>query len=268
MLLIPRRKLLKLGAASLLAAPAIIGKSNAQLMLTGIGGKGSASPVLTDLQLWFKGDELTGANNDPISTWTDASGHGRNATSVGVTRPLLATNFLNGKNVANSSAFGQGFTLPDLSAFGTTSGTLFMVVKSTADNSGGGSSAGPSYIGTGAVNVYGFSDFVVYNGEMSDTRKTTGDPTASGIHISNWQLLSIQSIASNWKLYFGSTQFFSTGTNTVAWAASAQLMGGGGGITWAGWMAEWMCYSPAIVAGSAAWTQNQSYLATKWGLTI
>lgn len=41
-MLIPRRKLLRLGAASLLAAaaPAIIGKANAQLMLTGAGGAG------------------------------------------------------------------------------------------------------------------------------------------------------------------------------------------------------------------------------------
>ncbi len=48
-------------------------------------------------QLWLDASQLTGlTNNDPLSTWTDFSTHGRNATQTGGNRPTYKTGVQNG----------------------------------------------------------------------------------------------------------------------------------------------------------------------------
>lgn len=52
---------------------------------------------ITNLELWFAADEITGlADTDPVSTWADLSGNGRDLTGTTTTRPLYRTNIQNG----------------------------------------------------------------------------------------------------------------------------------------------------------------------------
>lgn len=50
---------------------------------------------------WYKADDLTGVLNDadPVSTWTDQSGAGRNLTQAGGSRPIYKASILNGHAV-------------------------------------------------------------------------------------------------------------------------------------------------------------------------
>lgn len=60
---------------------------------TGPGGVGSTSNIET----WLDASTISGADNDPISSWTDISGNGNNATQgTGSFQPTLKTGVLNG----------------------------------------------------------------------------------------------------------------------------------------------------------------------------
>ncbi|MBC8041854.1 MAG: T9SS type A sorting domain-containing protein [Rhizobacter sp.] len=68
----------------------------ALLMISGFAADLRAQTA-SGLQLWLKANEQTGLlNGDSVSTWTDASGNGRNATSTGTFRPTFLTNAVNG----------------------------------------------------------------------------------------------------------------------------------------------------------------------------
>lgn len=60
--------------------------------------------VPTDIagsMLWLEADNISGADNDPITTWTDQSSAGRNATqNTAAKKPTLKTNIQNGKPIA------------------------------------------------------------------------------------------------------------------------------------------------------------------------
>lgn len=53
------------------------------------------------LVLWLKGDAISGSDGDLVSTWTDSSVRGANATAAGAQRPTLKTagNGINSRNV-------------------------------------------------------------------------------------------------------------------------------------------------------------------------
>lgn len=51
---------------------------------------------VSGLQNWFRADDLSLADNDPVSSWLDVSGNSNNLTGVLTTRPLFKTNQYNG----------------------------------------------------------------------------------------------------------------------------------------------------------------------------
>ena len=58
---------------------------------------------LTGLVAWYKPETLAAsyANGDPISTWADSSGNGRDLTGTTTTRPLAAASAINGYMAAD-----------------------------------------------------------------------------------------------------------------------------------------------------------------------
>ena len=52
---------------------------------------------MSSLDAWYDADAITGlSNNDPVSTWSDSSPSGYNASSGGSNRPTFVANALNG----------------------------------------------------------------------------------------------------------------------------------------------------------------------------
>lgn len=63
------------------------------------------------LQLWLRADSLALNDGDAVSTWTDESGNGNNATGSGSTRPLYKTNIVNGRPVVRGDGVDDYLTL-------------------------------------------------------------------------------------------------------------------------------------------------------------
>lgn len=67
---------------------------------------------LSNLEVWVKADQIAGlSNGDPLSTWQDQSGNGRDFTAAGAQRPTYNTNVQNGLPGVNfTSTSGVGMT--------------------------------------------------------------------------------------------------------------------------------------------------------------
>jgi hypothetical protein len=68
---------------------------------------------MSGLVLRLKSSEISGSNNDPISTWPDTAG-GNDAIGVGATRPILKTNVLNGKPVVEFDGTDDYLSIPSI----------------------------------------------------------------------------------------------------------------------------------------------------------
>lgn len=96
-----RRAFLKNGLW-VLAAPAIV---RAQVMPSArrivprpATAAGVSPPDFPDLLAWFKADSLALANNDPVTSWSDSSGNGHNASQgTGSAQPTFKTNQYSGQ---------------------------------------------------------------------------------------------------------------------------------------------------------------------------
>jgi hypothetical protein len=122
--------------------------------------------VPTDIsgcQLWFAASAITGlSDGDAVSTWSDASGNGNDATQSGAARPVYKTSIINGHPVvrftAASSQFFNLTTALSLSPF-----TIAAVMK----KSGTGKNLSPLASNTnyGGVPLNALFDDNFYMGE-------------------------------------------------------------------------------------------------------
>jgi len=103
-----------------------------------------SSLPMTGMLLWLKADALALNNGDPVNTWTDSSGNGRNAVLVsnyGQVAPVYTTNVFNGRPVVrfNGNSLLQVPSLPMgpfsiITVFKATGSTTEMVYEHS-DNS-------------------------------------------------------------------------------------------------------------------------------------
>lgn len=96
---------------------------------------GAVAFVPTDiagLQLWLDASLIVGlADSDPVSTWADASGNGRDATAVDATRPIYKTGIINGKPVVRFDGTDDFMDLGDNVGDDKATYTLVVVARRT-----------------------------------------------------------------------------------------------------------------------------------------
>lgn len=99
-----------------------------------IRGSSDAQPASTSpdavsgIFYWFKADALSLSDGDSVTTWTDSSGGGRNATqSTAANKPVFKTGVLNGKPVVRFD--GSNDYLDSASASISQPMTIFMVSR-------------------------------------------------------------------------------------------------------------------------------------------
>lgn len=200
------------------------------------GGGGSDPLGIPDLELWLKMSTLSGlSNDDPITTWPDSSGNGRDATGTGLSgaKPVYKTSGgpTGGPSVRLSLDDGSAlrfFSLPNFLT-GFTAGEIFVICIAKADPGDGvNSSNGPPVGDWGSAtagSLYPFwSDSKIYEEFGTTVRKTTNDPTTS---LAAWNCYNIRSAAGSfvWSIN-GATSgndFFSTATNTVGWGTAPKI---------------------------------------------
>jgi hypothetical protein len=217
-------------------------------------GVGAFSPAsVSGLVLWLKADSLALSDGQAVSTWTDSSSAGNNATTAsGGTSPTYKTNIQNGLPAVrfNASNPGDGLTTSLNLADGW---TIFLVEKPQ--------SATPGNVRT-----------VNSNGEnrVISASRTTGNSVYIGGNVSNFSvgdtnthLLEVRDHATNGATYkVDQTDHTDTSGTHADWqgvslgwvtneAANAYVM-------------EVIAYNSAIASGDESSVVN--YLKTRWGI--
>ena len=98
---------------------------------SGRGGAAATLPV-AGATLWLDASQITGLSDGAaISTWTDATGNGRNATQeTASARPTYKTNIVNGKPVARFDG-GDVLVIANTTLGFTRAATFFLVITKT-----------------------------------------------------------------------------------------------------------------------------------------
>ena len=94
--------------------------------------RGTPNAMPTDysgLSLWLKADSLALNDGDLVSTWTDSSGNGDNATATSTARPTYKTGIVNGKPVLRYTSTNN----LDLGSYISTARSIFVVYKPILD---------------------------------------------------------------------------------------------------------------------------------------
>src|SRR5262245_6977808 len=97
--------------------------------LSGMAGRPFSPAQVSGLKLWLKADALSLSNAAAVTTWTDSSGNGNDATqSNGAKKPIYYTNIWNGK----PSIYFDGtkiLSTPSFQSFASKRGCLFVVYQ-------------------------------------------------------------------------------------------------------------------------------------------
>ncbi|EMY60439.1 DUF5018 domain-containing protein [Leptospira terpstrae] len=85
------------------------------------------------LRLWFKADQLTLNDGDPIATWSDVSGYGNHIAQPNASlRPVFKKNQINGYPIAeyrSATASRMDLTSGAVGLYVTNSGSVFFVMR-------------------------------------------------------------------------------------------------------------------------------------------
>ena len=183
-------------------------------MLRGVGGgKVAFTPAsLPGLALWLDATAITGlVDADPVGTWSDQSGNGRDATqATAAKKPTYKTNIQNGKPVVRFDSIDDGLSVTMSLAAGSWSCYAVVLVPSatTAGN----------YV------------LDAETGRLIFSPRDSDDNTKVGWYDGLWK--DIAAITSGWKLLAwiltsgGNGEVFVDGVSKGTAAYSAQAIGG------------------------------------------
>lgn len=223
-----------------------------QVGILGGGGAPFSPASISGLQLWYKADAITGLNDgDPVATWTDQSGNGRNATQASATlKPLYKTNILNG--MAGVLFDGSNDLMSIV--YDIPAATSIFIVYS-------GWSSG-SLIGNNGANP-----------DMLQ-RATTNFPDVNWPSIATSQSMADNKILTMLYNYTSDSYTVRMDGASVGTSAAAADVTTPGAITigqsynepLAGYLHEVILYNAVLSAGNYA--SVEAYLAARWGVTL
>lgn len=162
---------------------------------TGPGGVGNSSSNI----LWLKADELTGLNdNDPLTTWLDFSGNGKNLTqATAAYKPIYKTSEINGKPIIRFDGNNDYLIRNPFTGFATSAITEIFVNKNIESND-----ALISYASTGSDN-----DFLIFNSSAVNIYRGGNVATTTAINNNNFN-----NCLTRWQSTGGTTRFHLNGT--------------------------------------------------------
>lgn len=181
---------------------------------TGGGGGPPTFPTLASIWEWWEPSRNSLTPDAAIANMAGqvAPGAGHDFSRASG-QPIYKDNIINGLGVARFT--NQILENVDPSAL--TAAHLFMVVKMVTE----GTATGPWKWGTSAsADHYAFTDGNIYDGSLSNTRRTVGNPTPL---LTDWRVVEIISTGTEWTFNLDGTQLFTTGTNTVGITSSCKL---------------------------------------------
>jgi hypothetical protein len=208
---------------------------------------------IAGLQLWLKADSLSLNDADPVTTWADQSGNGRDAgQAVAANKPIYKVNIVNGKPVVRFD--GVNDVMTTAASFGVR--TIFYAVTYTSGVIWG-SSLDLTYFGVNVATHY------LYMGPGGGGVTTVGDePGAWHIWTGKYSSGAGQGI-----IRLDGTQA-GTGTHEADTATGTTFIGNRelADLPLAGDLAELIGYSGYL--SDANCLSVERYLGTKYGITV
>ena len=237
-----------------------------------VGGGFTDPSDIAGLAVWLDAGTLSLADADPVTTWADQSGNGRDFTqATSAQKPTYKTAIVNGEPVVRFDGTDDVVVGPNLSAL--TAATAFLVVKIDTEPPGNINQTGlwdfGTHTGSGRATHYPFTDSNVYDGFGSTARKSTGNPTAA---LTSWRIYEVKTVSGEWTSRVDGVQHFTTATNTVGFTTAVRI-----GESWSndtpatryyldGDVAEFILYNSGLGTTDAG--NVRSYLGTKYGITV
>jgi hypothetical protein len=229
-----------------------------------LGNRPFQPSSLPNLVFWLSADNLGLADGTAISTWTDRSGNGHNATGTTTTRPLYKSSGLSaGRPSVRFDGVDDVLLLGDLSSFFPAAATVFVAYGLNTDTNyavydtaglGGGNLGFWRWSGDG--NGY----YCVFRSARLATYPLAAPTT--GNHVTT--------IRSSSSAYEARLEGVSKGVQAAAYSAGANHrigdVGSGGGASLDGDVFEIFAYSDAKT--DAEIIKCERYLGSRWGISV
>lgn len=207
---------------------------------------------ISGIQLWLKADSLSLNDNDLVTTWTDSSGNGNNATASN--KPTYKTNQINGLPAVQFIALDFMQT-PSITM---TNMSIFIVLKP-------GATAGyvMEFAGAGSSNAI-ISNFTANTLEVFNSPRISMGATATTAFSQHTLTRDATNGTKTWR----NGSAVTTDPSAVTPNTGVITIGtdGGAGTTdqWSGYIAEIILYNNEVSSANRALIE--SYLLTKYGL--
>lgn len=139
---------------------------------------GGGGDDLTSIGLRYVADDISGADGDPLDTWPDSGGGGRNLEQVFTARPTLQTSEVNGHKAvqfdgSNDEMFFPGGALPASEFSTATAITIFAVIKQ--DSSQAQNTVVKWSDGSSVMEIYAtYNDVLYFDHENNTTARING----------------------------------------------------------------------------------------------
>lgn len=237
--------------------------------------------TLGTLKLWYKPRALALSDNDPISTNTDYSGNGWDATAAGAARPTFKTNIVNGLAIAryDGSANGMDVAAGALGIINNVGSCTIVSVVSTTTVSAGRriaiALANNSNTARTSSEINTVAAKIGIRGKRLDTDGSTQLDGATSISTSTFYILAIQTTWSaqtaagyiNGGTADASGTFGAAAGNTSATNSTNIRLGFGasGANFWSGDLGDQLVYVPALSLANL--NLLGAYLGTVYGIT-
>lgn len=225
---------------------------------------------ISNLQLWLQADSINQADATAVSTWSDDSGNGNDATQgTAAAQPTFHTNVINGLPIVRFDGTDDLFTLGNVL---DVTGDLSIFTVCDFDVSGSNDTFGGKRDGTGAtpwafrsgtgdelefyINDGGGFEVMTADTALAINTFVIGDVVRSGTSVS----FELDGAADGTR-----TQTKTPAGNTVA-AGVGSHTGGSAGELRDGDIAEFIFYDRALTGAERG--DVQSYLSDKYGIAV
>lgn len=240
----------------------------------------------TDLLWRVRADDLVLSDGDPVVTWTDLSGNGRDwAQATSARRPTLQTNEVNGHAAVQfATASSQYLDGPDLSGLGLTEADVFIVLKSASDPHSATSKVGLWLLGDINASFLSLTEWPATDGLIKEGAFYPNGPPNSRIQndfassLTSWRLYRVTAktgldggVTNNYRHYLDGTLGDSRNMSSLSFGATTHLgrtvwNSGGSTSHWDGMVAEFFCFSQRL--GSTQYGTVRDYVNDFYGLSV
>lgn len=225
------------------------------------------------------------SDGDPVATWSDTSGNGRDwAQSTSARRPTYQTNEINGHPAVQfDTANSQYLNGPDLSGLGLSEADLFIVLKSASDPHSATSKVGLWLLGAISSNFLSLTEWPATDGEIKEgafypdapNARVQFNPTPA---LTSWRLYRVRAKtgldglgADNYRIYLDGVEGATRNMAALAFGATTHLgravwNSGGSTSHWDGMATEFFCFSS--VRDSTQVTEIRDYVNDYYGLSV